>query len=193
MTAAGDRFAGGGVDAWVSVHYVQHRQNMDQNNAIDRFVESWGVMGSVWGVNTSVARVHALLIASKRAHTLDEIVERLGISKSNASTSLKELRGWGVVRKVLEPGDRKDRYTAEPDVWKMLFSILRERKRREFDPARAAVDAALSSPEGGAELATGRLEEMKRLVDALDAIAERVLADESQARQMLAFFGPAPG
>lgn len=161
---------------------------MTDHDTIDRFVESWGGMGSVWGINASVARVHALLIASRRPYSLDEIAERLGISKSNASTSLKELRAWGVIRRIRETGERRDRYTAEADVWKMLFHILRERKRREFDPARAAVDEALSADAGpGDELAKGRLGQMKLLVDTLDQLAERLLADEAQARQMLAF------
>lgn len=101
-------------------------------------------MGSLWGVNTSVARVHGLLIATSGPWCLDEISEKLAISKSNVSMSLKELRTWNVVRRVLVAGERREFWTCQPDVWKMLFSILRERKRREFDPARTAVASALA-------------------------------------------------
>ncbi|HEX9399435.1 MAG TPA: MarR family transcriptional regulator, partial [Anaeromyxobacter sp.] len=104
-------------------------------DTVKSFVEAWGAMGSLWGINRSVARVHALLMASEEPISLEEIAERLQISKGNASMSLRELRTFGVVRQVEAPGDRRDFYVTEPDVWTMFFRILRERKRREFDPA----------------------------------------------------------
>lgn len=158
------------------------------DNAVDGFVESWGAMGGLWGVNTSVARVHALLLATDRAWCLDEIAERLSISRSNVSTCLKELRGWGVIRKQIQPGDRREFWTSEPDVWKMLFSIVRERKKREFDPAFAAVGEALAQARSLASpLATGRLEQMEEMMNTMNVMAERVLSDEERAREMLSF------
>jgi DNA-binding transcriptional regulator GbsR (MarR family) len=157
------------------------------DGALDRFVESWGAMGSLWGVNTSVARVHALLIGSDRPWCLDEISGRLGISRSNASTCLKELRSWGVVRKVIQPGDRRDFYSCEQDVWSMLFRIMRERKRREFDPALGAVTQALAGAGQEPGLARERLAEMREMMSTMNGLAERLLADEGRAREMLAF------
>lgn len=158
------------------------------DSAIDRFVESWGTMGSLWGVNTSVARVHGLLLATDRAWCLDEIASRLAISRSNVSTSLKELRAWGVIRKEIRPGDRRDFWTCEPDVWKMLFSIMRERKKREFDPAFAAVGEALAQaraePSG---MAAERLEQMEEMMTTMNTVGDRILSDEDRAQDMLSF------
>jgi len=155
---------------------------------LDSFIESWGNMGSVWGINNSVARVHGLLIISDRAWCLDEIVDRLHISKSNASTSLKELRSWNVIRKVFKPGDRREFYTCEPNAWEMLFNIIRERKRREFDPILAKVtdtcETAVANPDG---IAVERLTQMKKMLDTLDKLAGKTLAGESQVRSMLSF------
>lgn len=160
-----------------------------ESEIIDRFVEEWGAMGSLWGVNASVARVHGLLIASEEAWCLDDISQRLGISKSNVSTSLKELRNWGVVRKTHRQGDRREFYVCEPDVWKMLFSIMRERKKREFDPLlaniRETLESAAPSPGG---IALDRLEQMERMLTTFDRLAGRLLAGESQARAVISFF-----
>jgi DNA-binding transcriptional regulator GbsR (MarR family) len=158
------------------------------DDAMDRFVESWGAMGSFWGVNTSVARVHALLIASSRPWCLDEISERLTISRSNVSTCLKELRSWAVIRKVIRPGERREFWTAEPDVWKMLFSILRERKKREFDPAFSAVGEALAQARGESSgLDLDRLEQMEEMMNVMNTMGDRVLSDEERAQEMLSF------
>ena len=158
------------------------------DNALDRFVDSWGAMGSFWGVNTSVARVHALLMASNRSWCLDEIAERLKISRSNVSTCLKELRSWAVIRKVIQPGERREFWTAEPDVWKMLFSILRERKKREFDPAFSVVGEALAQArDESSGLALERLEQMEEMMNVMNTMGDRVLSDEERAQEMLSF------
>jgi DNA-binding transcriptional regulator GbsR (MarR family) len=160
--------------------------------AQDRFIEAWGRMGSAWGVNTSVARVHALLICSVEPVSLDQIATRLAISRGNASMSLRELRTWGVVHLQRVPGDRRDFYVTEPDVWKMLFAIARERKRREFDPLMQAVRLALGA-RGAADGVVGeRLSQMDQLVSTMNVLAERLLADEQQGRMMLALLTGAP-
>lgn len=160
-----------------------------ESKIIDRFVETWGTMGSLWGVNTSVARVHGLLIASDQAWCLDDISRHLAVSKSNVSTSLKELRNWGVIRKVHKQGDRRDFFVCEPDVWKMLFSIMRERKKREFDPIvaniRETLEDASSSPAG---IALDRLREMEQMLATFDKLAGKLLAGETQARMIISFF-----
>jgi DNA-binding transcriptional regulator GbsR (MarR family) len=101
------------------------------------FILHWGEMGTQWGVNRSVSQIHALLYLSERALPADDIVEQLGLARSNVSTGLKELQAYGIVRRVHIEGDRRDHFTAETDLWEMLTRIVAERKRREVDPTIA--------------------------------------------------------
>lgn len=98
------------------------------------FILHWGEMGTHWGVNRSVAQVHALLYLSDRPLPADDIVEQLVLARSNVSTALRELQGYGIVRRVHVEADRRDHFTAETDLWEMLMRIAAERKRREIDP-----------------------------------------------------------
>mgnify|MGYP001354126497 CR=1 FL=1 len=107
----------------------------DMPPALLRFVVNWGEMGDRWGVNRSVAQIHALLFVSDRPMTAEEIAERLGIARSNVSTSLKELQGWTLVRRVHVLGDRRDYFEAEADMFEMVRRIAAGRKARELDPA----------------------------------------------------------
>lgn len=101
------------------------------------FILHWGEMGSQWGVNRSVAQVHALLYLSDRPLHAEEICDALGLARSNVSTALKELQGYGIVRRQHVPGDRRDHFVAEQDLWELLMRIVAERKRREIDPTIA--------------------------------------------------------
>jgi DNA-binding transcriptional regulator GbsR (MarR family) len=101
------------------------------------FILHWGEMGTQWGVNRSVAQIHALLYLSDRPLPADEIVDVLTLARSNVSTALKELQGYGIVRRVHVEGDRRDHFIAETDLWEMLMRIVAERKRREIDPTIA--------------------------------------------------------
>jgi DNA-binding transcriptional regulator GbsR (MarR family) len=160
-------------------------------DSVQRFVEAWGAMGSLWGINRSVARVHALLMANEEPISLDEIAEQLQISKGNASMSLRELRNFGVVRQVEVPGDRRDFYVTEPDVWTMFFRILRERKRREFDPALEAIHRLVDAP-GASGAVRGRLEQMADLLTTMDGVASRFLQDPESSRSALALVAGLP-
>jgi DNA-binding transcriptional regulator GbsR (MarR family) len=166
---------------------------MDKS-AAERFINAWGEMGSLWGLNSSMARVHALLIMEQEPKSLDQIAKRLKISRGNASMSLKELRNWGVVRRVKVAGDRRDYYVTEPDIWKMFFAIARERKRREFDPVIAAVRDALGTAKGGSDnKVMERLSQMDQLLTTMDQITDKFLENEAQARSLLAFLAGAEG
>ena len=101
---------------------------------MQKFVLHWGEMGCRWGVTRSVAQVHALLMLSPAPLPADEIGETLGVARSNVSTSLKELQGWGLARIVHVFGDRREHFETLGDVWEMFQVILRERKKRELDP-----------------------------------------------------------
>jgi DNA-binding transcriptional regulator GbsR (MarR family) len=107
---------------------------------VKAFVLHWGEMGTHWGVARSVAQIHALLYLSRDPLNAEEIVETLGLARSNVSTGLKELQGYAIVRRVHVEGDRRDHFTAETDLWDMLMRIAAERKRREIDPTIALMN-----------------------------------------------------
>jgi DNA-binding transcriptional regulator GbsR (MarR family) len=102
-----------------------------------RFVVTWGEMGAKWGINRTVAQIHALLFLSPRPLHAEEIAATLGVARSNVSTSLRELQGWGIVRIVHILGDRRDHFESLKDVWEMFRIIVDERKKREADPVLA--------------------------------------------------------
>ena len=99
-----------------------------------KFILHWGEMGTKWGVNRTVAQVHALLFISPRPLNADDIVGTLEVARSNVSTSLKELQSWGIVRLVHVHGDKRDHFESMKDVWEMFRVVMDERKKREFDP-----------------------------------------------------------
>ncbi len=101
---------------------------------VERYILHWGEMGTRWGVNRSVAQIHALLYLSPKPLPADEIAESLSIARSNVSMSLRELQGWNLVRATHVLGDRRDHFESEKDLWTMLMTIVEERKRREIDP-----------------------------------------------------------
>ncbi len=108
---------------------------------MQKFILHWGEMGCRWGVTRAVAQTHALLMLSPQPLRADEIAETLGVARSNVSTSLKELQGWGLARIVHVFGDRREHFATLDDVWEMFQVILRERKKRELDPTLATLRA----------------------------------------------------
>src|SRR5262245_34845661 len=113
---------------------------MDKLSDVERkFILHWGEMGTRWGVNRTVAQVHALLYLAGEPMDAERIASTLGVARSNVSTSLRELQGWGIVRLVHVMGDRRDHFESLKDVWEMFRVILRERKRREVDPTLAVL------------------------------------------------------
>src|SRR5436309_8089682 len=108
--------------------------------ARDEFVSQWGVIGSVWGVNRTMAQIHALLITAPSALSTDEVMAELKISRGNAHANLRDLVSWGLIRSVVRKGERKEFFEAEKTVWKMFCIIIRERRRRELRPAMAVLN-----------------------------------------------------
>lgn len=102
--------------------------------AVRKFILHWGEMGTRWGINRTVAQIHALLLLSDHPLPADEIAEALEIARSNVSTSLRELQNWGIVRLIHVPGDRREHFESLKDVYEMFRIIVRERRRREVDP-----------------------------------------------------------
>ncbi len=101
---------------------------------MEKFVLHWGEMGTRWGVNRSVSQIHALLFLSGRPLHAEEIAETLSMARSNVSTSIKELQGWGIVHQASVLGDRRDHYATTSDVWEGFRLIMDERRKREIEP-----------------------------------------------------------
>jgi DNA-binding transcriptional regulator GbsR (MarR family) len=108
-----------------------------------KFVLHWGEMGTRWGINRTVAQIHALLYLSPEPLHAEEIAETLMVARSNVSTSLRELQSWGIVRNVHVLGDRRDHFESMTEVWEMFERIMDERKRREWEPTLAMLNECL--------------------------------------------------
>ncbi|PXW66870.1 MarR family transcriptional regulator [Methylobacterium sp. B4] len=139
--------------------------------AVERFILHWGDLGGQWGVNRSVAQIHALLYLSDKPLAAEEIAGTLGIARSNVSTSLKELAGWNLIRRVPVMGERRDFFVAETDLWEMVTRIAAGRKEREIDPALKALRECVTEAEGDPRIgavASRRLKAMLDFTETLD-------------------------
>lgn len=110
---------------------------MKLDEAKEKFVQEWGTLGSKWGINRTMAQVHALLLASPGSLSADEVMEQLNISRGNANMNLRALIDWSLIKKVHKSGERREFFIAEKDIWKVARQVMKERKRRELDPMRA--------------------------------------------------------
>jgi DNA-binding transcriptional regulator GbsR (MarR family) len=144
--------------------------------AAQKFILHWGEMGTRWGINRTVAQVHALLYLAPRPMAAEEIARTLSVARSNVSTSLRELQGWRIVRGVSVFGDRRQHFECTKDLFEMFRVIMEERKRRELDPTVAVVRecVAESKKSGGAAdaYARERMEEMLEFVVLISALFE---------------------
>jgi DNA-binding transcriptional regulator GbsR (MarR family) len=160
--------------------------------AVRQFVLHWGEMGGQWGVNRSVAQIHALLYLSDRPLNADEIGEKLGIARSNISNSLKELLNWKLIRRVPMMGDRREHFEAETDLWQMLTRIAQGRKEREVDPAVAALKVCRAEAEGDpriSRVARDRIEAMHDFVTTMDAWHQEMITIPPARLMMLIKMG----
>ena len=124
---------------------------MELTPLTQRFILHWGEMGARWGINRTVAQIHALLYLSHRPLNAEEIADTLGVARSNVSTSLKELQNWGIVRIAHVMGDRRDHFESMKDVWEMFRVIMDERKKRETDPTLQLLrELSAEAKKGGA-------------------------------------------
>jgi DNA-binding transcriptional regulator GbsR (MarR family) len=139
--------------------------------AVERFILHWGDMGSQWGVNRSVAQIHALLYLSEQPLTADEIAGTLGLARSNVSNSIRELMAWDLIRRVPIKGDRREHFEAETDLWEIVMRIAAMRKEREIDPAVDALRSCVADAERDRALhpvAGKRLKDMLAFIESLD-------------------------
>jgi DNA-binding transcriptional regulator GbsR (MarR family) len=148
-----------------------------------RFVSTWGEMASQWGINKTMARIHALLMASDTALSVDEIMAALSISRGNASMNLRALMDWGLVRRVSVGSERREYFQSEKDVWHMCCRIARERKKREIEPVIGALEECLREAGTGADAAAfrHRTKELLELVRTLDFVLGKLALQEKNA------------
>src|SRR5579871_3265268 len=168
-------------------------ENEEVRRVQDQFVIEWGRLSSQWGINRTMAQMHALLFVSGRPMEVNEIMDRLQISRGNASMNLRELMDWGIVKRSRAPGDRKDNYVSDHDPYQMFVRVVRERKRREIDPTEAAIrDCLRALPEedhsSEAEILRARLRGLLEIFDIIDAGYHLVFRSDdafNEIRQML--------
>lgn len=120
---------------------------MEFSPVAEKFILHWGEMGTKWGINRTVAQIHALLYLADRPLHAEEIAETLSVARSNVSTSLRELQGWGIIKVSHVLGDRRDHFSSLTDIWEMFRIIMDERKRRECDPTMGVLRECLDDLE----------------------------------------------
>jgi DNA-binding transcriptional regulator GbsR (MarR family) len=143
-----------------------------------RFILHWGEMGTRWGINRTVAQVHALLFISPKPLHAEDIASTLTVARSNVSTSLRELQGWGIVRALHVLGDRRDHFESVKDVWEIFRIVSEERKRREIDPTLRVLQECVGQLKGaGADSAytRARLEEMLEFLTATSGLFDEMI------------------
>ena len=144
-----------------------------------KFILHWGEMGTKWGINRTVAQVHALLFLSPKPLPADVISDTLSVARSNVSTSLRELQGWGIVRIVHVLGDRRDHFETAKDVWEIFRTVAEERKRREIDPTlrvlTECVEEVKSTGSPSDAYTRERLESMLDFLTIMTGLFEEVL------------------
>ncbi len=136
-----------------------------------KFILHWGEMGTRWGINRTVAQIHALLFLSPRPLNAEQIAEALSIARSNVSTSLRELQGWGIVKIVHVLGDRRDHFETLKDVWELFRQVLDERKRREIDPTLTMLRECAIEGSQDTELDAATLARMQTVLDFLEMLS----------------------
>jgi len=150
-------------------------------DALQQFILLWGEMATYWGINRTMAQIHALLYAVERPLDTDEIMERLQISRGNANMNLRSLVDWNLVKKTHQIGSRKDFYVAEKDVWKITTTIIQERQRREIAPVSEALTSCIGEMKEGGPLSDPearfleRMENMQEFMQVFDEFTEALL------------------
>jgi DNA-binding transcriptional regulator GbsR (MarR family) len=138
------------------------------DEAQQKFIQGWGQLGASWGINRTMAQIQAVLLLSPEPLCTDDIMEKLQISRGNANMNIRELLAWGVVYKSFKPGDRKEYYYSEKDMWDLAKKVSRERKKRELEPLVRILSDVKSIEGKGAEV-----DEFKKVVKSADHMAKR--------------------
>ncbi len=144
---------------------------MEFNEAKAQFIQTWGKLGSEWGINRTMAQVHAILLISPKAMSAEEIMAELSISRGNANMNIRDLINWNLVHKELVPGDRKEYFTAEKDIWEVARRIIKERKKREMEPVLKVINQ-LKTIEGDQQSA--EIKEFTSMINQLDSFVGKM-------------------
>jgi len=170
------------VNRDIHAEQAERTEHEALTEARDEFVAQWGAIGSAWGVNRTMAQIHALLITSPYPMSTDEIMADLKISRGNAHSNLRELVSWGLVRSVVRKGERKEFFEAEKDVWKMFCIISHERRRRELRPAMGVLQECAERTKGlkGPEAAAfnKQIAELSHFLKLADDVISKISASQ---------------
>lgn len=134
----------------------------------DRFIQAWGALGSNWGINRTMAQIHALLLISPHSLSADDIMDELQISRGNANMNLRALMDWNLVYKELKPGERKEFFVAEKDMWEVVRNIILQRKKKELEPMLRVLDEL-----SGVEISNTDSEEFSKVIKDVKLFASK--------------------
>ncbi|WMJ74686.1 transcriptional regulator [Cytophagaceae bacterium ABcell3] len=155
---------------------------MKFEDAKSEFIQAWGVLATKWGINRTMAQIHALLMISPEALSSEEIMAELTISRGNVNMNVRELMDWGLVDKVHKQGERKEFFWAEKDVWKIARQVAKERKKRELEPILSVLDR-VSQVEGdqndkSVQLFKKQVSDIKRMASNADKTIDTMVKAE---------------
>jgi len=142
---------------------------MKYKEAKEELIQAWGNLGSSWGLNKTMAQIHALLMISPKPLTTEEIMEELSISRGNANMNIRALLDWGIAYRILVPGERKEYFKSEKDIWTLARQVVKERRKRELEPILKTLKAVSDVESDGTE----ETKELKRMVKDLKSFGER--------------------
>ena len=137
--------------------------NIDEAKA--KYIQAWGILGSSWGINKAMAQIHALLLVSAKPLCTDTIMDVLSISRGNANMNIRSLIEWGIISKVFIPGERKEFFQSEKDVWEMARQVIKERRKRELEPVIKVLNDVSQIDEDGTEETAEFIKMSKELAD----------------------------
>ena len=155
---------------------------MEWQEGKDKFLQAWGTLGTSWGINRTMAQIHALMLISPRALSADEVMEELQISRGNANMNIRALMDWGLVYKELRAGDRREYFVAEKDMWKVVRQIILNRKKRELEPILKILDEISGINESESEEAkalTKAVNDIKLFSSKADATLDMLVKADS--------------
>jgi DNA-binding transcriptional regulator GbsR (MarR family) len=162
---------------------------MEYLEAKEKFIQTWGTLGSSWGINRTMAQVHAFLLVSLESQTTEQIMEGLQISGGNANMNLRELLNWGLIYKEHRIGERREFFYAEKDIWKVAKQIIKERKKREIEPVLKVLEELKNIEDSNnrdVKAFTDTISNIERVVEKADfAIDKAIKLDENAFVSML--------
>ncbi|WP_250432991.1 GbsR/MarR family transcriptional regulator [Hanstruepera flava] len=156
---------------------------MEYQEAKDKFISTWGSLGSLWGINKAMAQIQALLFISTKPLSMEDIMEELKISRGNTSMNLRQLMDWGIVTKEIIPGERKEYFTTEKDVQELARIVAKERSRREIKPVIKILKDVSSIKDDGTEKTKELIKQTKalhELTDTMDTMINKVVNQQQK-------------